>query len=94
MRGRWRRWGCGVALNGDMTSGLAPLTVMYRTTVHALAGWRNRRTARIGFGPGAMVIPQQPSTRTQATKRGDAILRALVEHDISVDQLASHGFGR
>jgi NAD+ synthase len=94
---------------GDMAGGYNPLKDAYKTTVHAIARWRNRHRPRIGLGPEGLVIPASTLTRapTAELRPGqfdsdslpaydvlDPILLGLVEHDKSVDQLVQEGFAR
>lgn len=94
---------------GDMAGGYNPLKDAYKSTVFAIAGWRNRHVPRIGLGPAGAVIPdstllREPSAELRADQRDsdtlppyavlDPILLGLVEHDKSVEQLVNEGFER
>ena len=94
---------------GDMAGGYNPLKDAYKSTVFALARWRNRQVPRIGLGPAGAVIPDStlsraPSAELRPDQRDsdslpdyavlDPILVGLVEHDKSVDQLVREGFVR
>ncbi|MEE4454737.1 NAD+ synthase [Novosphingobium resinovorum] len=94
---------------GAMAGGYNPLRDAYKSTVYALARWRNGNAPRIGLGPSAAVIPEgvltrEPSAELYEGQRDsdslppydvlDPILIGLVEHDKSVDQLANEGFDR
>ncbi|WP_232495001.1 NAD+ synthase [Novosphingobium kaempferiae] len=94
---------------GDMAGGYNPLKDAYKTTVYALANWRNRNVARIGLGPSGQVIPEgvltrEPTAELHEGQRDsdllppyevlDPILIGLVEHDKSVEQLVNEGFER
>ncbi|MEJ2459279.1 MAG: NAD(+) synthase, partial [Novosphingobium sp.] len=94
---------------GDMAGGYNPLKDAYKTTVFALARWRNRHVARVGLGPAGPVIPENvltkpPTAELYMDQRDsdnlppyevlDPILIGLVEHDKSVEQVVSEGFER
>ncbi|MPS67704.1 MAG: NAD+ synthase [Novosphingobium sp.] len=94
---------------GDMAGGYNPLKDAYKTTVYALARWRNGHVPRIGIGPRGEVIPPEvlvraPSAELRADQRDsdslppyevlDPILLGLVDHDKSVEQLVNEGFDR
>jgi NAD+ synthase len=96
-------------LYGDMAGGYNPLKDAYKTTVYALAHWRNGQPPRIGRGPSGAVIPErtltrEPTAELRAGQRDtdslppyavlDPILIGLVEHDKSVEQLVNEGFER
>jgi NAD+ synthase len=94
---------------GDMAGGFNPLKDAYKTTVQAIAHWRNRHVPRIGLGPAGTVVPEAvltraPSAELREDQRDtdnlppydvlDPILVGLVEHDKSVEQLVNEGFDR
>ncbi|TCM17036.1 NAD+ synthase [Novosphingobium sp. PhB165] len=94
---------------GDMAGGYNPLKDAYKSTVFAIAGWRNRHVPRIGLGPSGLVIPEStllrdPSAELRDDQRDsdtlppydmlDPILLGLVENDKSVEQLVNEGFER
>lgn len=94
---------------GDMAGGYNPLKDAYKSTVFALARWRNHHVPRIGLGPAGEVIPdstltREPSAELRPDQRDsdslppyavlDPILLGLVEHDKSVEQLVKEGFAR
>ncbi|KPH57626.1 NAD+ synthase [Novosphingobium sp. ST904] len=94
---------------GDVAGGYNPLKDAYKTTVYALARWRNGHVPRIGIGPRGEVIPPEvlvraPSAELRADQRDsdslppyevlDPILLGLVDHDKSVEQLVNEGFDR
>jgi NAD+ synthase len=86
---------------GDMAGGYGPLKDAYKSTVHALAGWRNSHRPRIALGPDGPVIPPALVARQSIPGPGlppydilDAILLNLVEQDKSVAQIAAEGFDR
>ena len=93
-------------LYGDMCGGFSVLKDIYKTTVFALARWRNQ-VQRPGFlGPAAWVIPERvitkaPTAELRANQTDqdtlppydllDAILGALIEEEASVDDLVHRG---
>ena len=94
---------------GDMAGGFNPLKDAYKTTVRAIAQWRNGHVPRIGMGPHGPVLPERvftkaPSAELRADQRDsdslppyevlDPILLGLVDHDKSVEQLVAEGFDR
>jgi NAD+ synthase len=94
---------------GDMAGGYNPLKDAYKTTVFAIAKWRNEHRCRIGLGPDGPVVPQgiidrPPSAELRPDQKDedslppypvlDGILLGLVEHEKSVDQLVAEGFQR
>jgi NAD+ synthase len=94
---------------GDMAGGYNPIKDAYKMTVFAISKWRNRHRPKIGLGPEGPVIPaniivKPPSAELRPDQKDsdslppyevlDAILLGLVEHEESVDQLASEGFDR
>ncbi|MFC0205302.1 NAD+ synthase [Novosphingobium soli] len=96
-------------LYGDMSGGYNPLKDAYKTTVCAIARWRNGHRPRVGLGPQGPVMPdstlvREPSAELRDAQRDtdslppyeilDPILIGLVEHDKSVEQLAAEGFDR
>jgi NAD+ synthase len=79
----------------------SPLKDAYRSTVEAIARWRNGDRPRIGLGPEGSPIPWAllDGSGQVASPVGlpdyaivDPILQGLVEQDKSVEQLASEGF--
>jgi len=94
---------------GDMAGGYNPLKDAYKTTVFAISKWRNQHKPKIGLGPDGPVMPdaiitRPPSAELRPDQKDedslppypvlDGILLGLVEHEKSVDQLASEGFDR
>ncbi|WP_423141547.1 NAD+ synthase [Parablastomonas sp. CN1-191] len=94
---------------GDMAGGYNPLKDAYKTTVFAIARWRNGKRPKIGLGPEGAVIPdaiitKPPSAELRPDQKDsdslppydvlDPILQGLVEHDKSVAQLVAEGFDR
>jgi NAD+ synthase len=91
---------------GDMAGGFSVLKDVYKTTVVALARWRNRNTPRLGLGPDGEVIPERtirrpPSAELRPDQRDedslppydvlDRILIGLVEDEKSAADLAAEG---
>ena len=94
---------------GDMAGGYNPLKDAYKMTVFAISKWRNANRPKIGLGPDGPVMPEgiitrPPSAELRPDQKDedslppypvlDGILLGLVEHEKSVDQLASEGFDR
>ena len=94
---------------GDMAGGYNPLKDAYKMTVFALSEWRNRHKPRIGLGRDGPVIPQQiiakpPSAELRPDQKDsdslpdyallDKMLHALVEEELSVDEVVARGFDR
>ena len=80
---------------------------VYKTTVFALARWRNEHHPAGGLGPAGMVIPERVITRAPSAELRadqtdqdslppydelDAILHGLVETDLSARDLVEQGF--
>ncbi len=87
-------------LYGDMCGGYSVLKDVYKTTVFALARWRNRARPLGGLGPEGPVIPDRvivkpPSAELRPGQRDDdtlppydvldRVLRCLIERDFGVD---------
>jgi NAD+ synthase len=92
---------------GDMAGGYNPLKDAYKMTVFAIAEWRNKHKPRMG--PGGPVIPENiirkpPSAELRPDQKDsdslpdypilDKMLHALVEEELSVDEVVSRGFDR
>ena len=90
-------------LYGDMSGGYNVLKDAYKTTVFALARWRNANRPADGLGPDGPVMPQRiidkpPSAELRPNQRDedslppysllDRILEALVERELSVREAA------
>ncbi|MPZ54064.1 MAG: NAD+ synthase [Acidimicrobiia bacterium] len=83
---------------GDMVGGYAPIKDVYKTDVHRLARWRNRRGEVIPEN----TITKPPSAELRPDQRDadslppyeilDAILRRYIEADMSVDDVIADGF--
>jgi len=96
-------------LYGDMCGGYSVLKDVYKTTVFALARWRNEHHPKGAFGPAGLVIPERiitkpPSAELKPNQTDqdslppydelDGILKGLVEGEHSVDELVAQGFDR
>ena len=92
-------------LYGDMCGGYSVLKDVYKTTVFALARWRNQHLPT-GAGPGGRrhperVITKPPSAELRADQTDqdslppydelDAIFQGLVEQDLSARELVAKG---
>ncbi|MEQ9350084.1 MAG: NAD+ synthase, partial [Alphaproteobacteria bacterium] len=93
-------------LYGDMCGGFSVLKDIYKTTVYALANWRNRHHPPRALGPAGVVIPDNIITRAPTAELRpdqtdqdslppyadlDAILRGLIEEDLGHDDIAARG---
>ncbi len=96
-------------LYGDMCGGYSVLKDVYKTTVFALARWRNANLPPGALGPRGAVMPERviakpPSAELKPDQKDqdslppyeelDAILEALVEGEKGVDAVAAAGFDR
>ena len=95
---------------GDMAGGYNPLKDAYKTTVFALAKWRNANVPRLSLNPALPVMPETiitkpPSAELRPDQKDedslppyvdlDRMLHMLVEEEASVDDVvARHGFDR
>ncbi len=95
---------------GDMAGGYNPLKDAYKTTVFALAKWRNANVPRLSLNPVAPVMPDRiitkpPSAELRPDQKDedslppyadlDRMLHMLVEEEASVDDVvARYGFDR
>ena len=94
---------------GDMAGGYNPIKDAYKTTVFALAKWRNANVPRLSLNPVAQVMPESvitkpPSAELRPDQKDsdslpdypvlDPILLGLVEGELSVDEVAARGFDR
>ena len=92
-------------LYGDMCGGYSVLKDIYKTTVFALARWRNDNLPRGANGPGGRVIPESiitkpPSAELRADQTDqdtlppydalDDILECLVEREQGIDEIVGH----
>jgi NAD+ synthase len=95
---------------GDMCGGYNPLKDAYKTTVFAIARWRNANVPRLSRNPVTPVMPdaiitKPPSAELRPDQKDedslpayvdlDKMLLGLVEDELSVDDIvAKHGFDR
>ena len=94
---------------GDMAGGYNPIKDAYKTTVFALAKWRNANVPRLSLNPVMPVMPdviiaKPPSAELRPDQKDsdslpdypvlDPILMELVEEELSVDEVAARGFDR
>ena len=95
-------------LYGDMCGGYNVLKDVYKTTVFALADWRNRNRPEGALGPAGRVVPQNiidkpPSAELRPDQTDqdslppydalDDILECLIEDELSVAEIAARGHG-
>jgi NAD+ synthase len=93
-------------LYGDMCGGFSVLKDVYKTTVYALARWRNQQRPPGLLGPDGRVVPERVLTKapTAELKHGqtdqdtlppyevlDAILQGLIEDEASIDEVVARG---
>ena len=93
-------------LYGDMCGGYNVLKDVYKTTVFALADWRNRNRPEGALGPAGLVVPQNiidkpPSAELRPDQTDqdslppydalDDILECLIEDELSVAEIAARG---
>lgn len=96
-------------LYGDMCGGFSVLKDVYKTTVYKLSRWRNVNTAEGFLGPKRDVIPERSITKPPTAELRpnqtdqdslppydmlDAILRGLIERQMSVNELVNEGLKR
>jgi NAD+ synthase len=94
-------------LYGDMAGGYSVLKDVYKTSVFALARWRNAHRPTGALGPKGPVVPERiidkpPSAELAADQKDedslppydvlDGILHGLVEEEQHVDELIARGF--
>jgi NAD+ synthase len=95
---------------GDMSGGYNPLKDAYKTTVFALARWRNANIPRLSLNPVTPIMPDSiitkpPSAELRPDQKDedslppyadlDRMLMGLVEDELSVDDVvAKFGFDR
>jgi NAD+ synthase len=94
-------------LYGDMCGGYSVLKDVYKMDVFALSHWRNKRVPKGGFGPAGEVIPENIITKPPTAELRDdqkdedslppyedldAMLRGLVDEELSVSEIAERGF--
>ena len=96
-------------LYGDMCGGFSPLKDVFKTTVFALARWRNQNRPEGLLGPSGIVIPVEiierpPSAELAPDQKDtdslppypvlDAILEEMVEKWTPLDEIVAKGFDR
>jgi NAD+ synthase len=96
-------------LYGDMCGGFSVLKDIYKTTVFALARWRNAIRPEDALGPEGDVIPERIITKppTAELKHDqtdqdtlppyeilDGILAALIEGETAIEDVVARGFER
>jgi NAD+ synthase len=96
-------------LYGDMCGGYSVLKDIYKTDVYALSRWRNEHTVDNAHGPSGRVIPESSITKAPTAELRpnqtdqdslppydvlDAILKGLIEEEVSVGEIAQRGFDR
>ncbi len=96
-------------LYGDMCGGYSVLKDVYKTTVFALARWRNQHHPEGAQGPVGTVVPERvitkpPTAELKANQTDqdslppydvlDAILQRLIEEERSVDETVADGLDR
>lgn len=96
-------------LYGDMCGGYSVLKDIYKTTVFALARWRNHATLKGAHGPAGRVIPERviskpptaelkPNQTDQDTLPPydvlDGILSLLIEDEASIEDVVRQGYER
>ncbi|MFN0046905.1 MAG: NAD+ synthase [Sphingorhabdus sp.] len=94
---------------GDMAGGYNPIKDAYKMTVFGISKWRNANKPRIGLGPDGPVMPDSiiskpPSAELRPDQKDsdslpdypilDKMLHALVEEELSVDEVVALGFDR
>ncbi|MFZ5783048.1 MAG: NAD+ synthase [Pseudomonadota bacterium] len=93
-------------LYGDMCGGYNVLKDVYKTTVFELCRWRNAHRPEGAMGRGGAVVPARiidkpPSAELRPDQKDtdslppypvlDAILKGLIERDLSAEELAAEG---
>jgi NAD+ synthase len=93
-------------LYGDMCGGFSVLKDVYKTTVFALARWRNQTQPDGVLGPRGRVIPERvitkpPSAELKPNQRDedtlppydelDDILQCMIEHEMGIDEIIARG---
>jgi NAD+ synthase len=94
-------------LYGDMCGGYNVLKDVYKTEVFRLSRWRNANVPRNALGPNGRVMPDNVITRPPSAELRvdqkdedslppyeilDGILEALVESELSFDQIVAKGY--
>jgi len=96
-------------LYGDMAGGFNVLKDVYKTTVYALAKWRNQVLPTGALGSAGRVIPERVITKPPSAELKpnqtdqdslppydmlDDILKCLIEHEMGVDTIVARGHER
>ncbi len=96
-------------LYGDMCGGYNPLKDVFKTTVYALADWRNKNHPAGLRGPAGCVIPQEIIDRPPTAELSpgqkdtdslppypvlDAVLEEMVERQLPLEDIIAKGFER
>ena len=96
-------------LYGDMCGGYSVLKDIYKMTVFELSRWRNANHPLDGLGPRGAVMPERVITKPPSAELKpnqtdqdslppydvlDGILECLVEHEMTVDEIAAKGYDR
>jgi NAD+ synthase len=96
-------------LYGDMAGGFNVLKDVYKTTVYALARWRNQALPKGALGPAGRVIPERIITKAPSAELKpdqtdqdtlppyevlDGILECLIEEEMSVADIVARGHDR
>ena len=96
-------------LYGDMCGGYSVLKDIYKTEVYGLSQWRNTHRTSDSLGPAGRVIPESSITKAPTAELRpnqtdqdslppydelDAILRGLVEEELSVSEIVAQGHQR
>ncbi len=96
-------------LYGDMCGGYSVLKDVYKTTVFALARWRNAHQPEASLGPDGPVMPERVITKAPSAELKhhqtdqdslppyevlDGILEGLVEGERGIDSMVAQGFDR
>ncbi|MFQ5954331.1 MAG: NAD+ synthase [Kiloniellales bacterium] len=93
-------------LYGDMCGGFSVLKDVYKTTVYALAGWRNQHVPQDAQGPRGRAIPERILTKAPSAELKpdqtdqdslppydelDDILKCLIEGELAVADIVARG---
>lgn len=93
-------------LYGDMCGGFNALKDIYKMQVYELSRWRNENKPQNALGPHGRVIPERSMTKAPTAELRDnqtdqdtlppyaeldAILKCLIEEDLSIDDIVRRG---
>ena len=96
-------------LYGDTCGAYAPLKDIYKTTIFALAEWRNQVKPAIAKGPAGLIMPERvlkrpPTAELRFDQKDedslppypilDRILQGLVEEDLGIAEIVAGGYQR